>query len=450
MAVKPSIPKGTRDFGPKQVVQRQYIINTIRSVFELYGFEPIETPAMENMETLTGKYGEEGDKLLFKILNSGDYLAGADETILKDSSKLASHIAEKGLRYDLTVPLARYVVMHRNEITFPFKRYQIQPVWRADRPQKGRYREFWQCDADVIGSTSIVNEAELLLIYDEVFRQLGIPVAVRINHRGILDAIAKEATHGELQTNDLIGLLDKLDKTGRDAVVAEARAKGQRAGHIIQRLVDDLARSTDDYSSLKAIQEYISMSDEGLRGVEQIRELLSLVKGERVRFDPTLGRGLDYYTGTIMEVIAKDVKIGSIGGGGRYDNLTGVFGLDGVSGVGISFGLERIHDVMEELGLFEGLAGSRSSLLITWFDKKSFDAGWKLSHELRANGIACEIYPDDAKMSKQMKYADARGFKRAIIIGDEELSTGTFTVKNLKTGEQVKMTKEEIIVKKLS
>jgi len=450
MPIKPSIPKGTRDFSPKQVAQRQYIINTIRSVFELYGFEPIETPAMENMETLTGKYGEEGDKLLFKILNSGDFLSGADETMLKDSSKLASHIAEKGLRYDLTVPLARYVVMHRHEITFPFKRYQIQPVWRADRPQKGRYREFWQCDADVIGSDSIVNEAELLMIYDEVFRKFGIAVTIRVNHRDILDAISSQSLKGELSPTSLIRVLDQLDKAGVDEVMEMARrlGGGVQTESILPHLINDLARSSDNKAKFEAINTYINMSQQGLDSEARLRQLVVWVSNSKVQFDPTLGRGLDYYTGTVMEVTANDVQIGSLGGGGRYDNLTGVFGLEGVSGVGISFGLERIHDVMEELGLFENLETTSSRLLITWFDKDSFEAGWKLANELRSQGIACEIYPDEAKMSKQLKYADAKGFKHVIIIGDEELKSGNFTVKDMKTGEQVKMTRGEILATK--
>lgn len=443
MPIKPSIPKGTRDFSPKQVAQRQYIINTIREVFELYGFEPIETPAMENIETLTGKYGEEGDKLLFRILNSGDYLSGADESMLHDSTRLASHIAEKGLRYDLTVPLARYVVMHRHELTFPFKRYQIQPVWRADRPQKGRYREFWQCDADVIGSDSIANEAELVMIYDEVFRKLRVKVRIRVNHRSILDGIAA-STHGEVPAAELIRLIDKLDKAGVEAVMAEAQTKGPRTVQVIKEL-DQLSQEPSNAELVSAMGRYASDNDGGTKGLAAIKELLALSNVETVRYDPTLGRGLDYYTGTVMEVIAKDVQIGSIGGGGRYDNLTGVFGLDGVSGVGISFGLERIHDVMEELGLFQNLPTASSGILITWFNRSGFDAGWKLAHELRSGGIACEIYPDETKMGKQMKYADAKGFKHVIIIGEEELKSGKFTLKDMKTGEQRSVGKDEIL-----
>jgi histidyl-tRNA synthetase len=412
-------------------------------VFELYGFEPIETPAMENMETLTGKYGEEGDKLLFKILNSGDYLKDASQDMLTDSRRLAAHIAEKGLRYDLTVPLARYVVMHRHEITFPFKRYQIQPVWRADRPQKGRYREFWQCDADVIGSDALVNEAELLMIYAEVFRRLQLGVTIRINHRGVLEAIAAKAMNGEMTTDQLIRLIDKLDKAGSEAVITEAGTMSLSAGALdaLNVLVGDFGMMKSNDAALKGIRAYIT----GTRAEREILELLTLLDSTQVRFDPTLGRGLDYYTGTIMEVVANDVQIGSIGGGGRYDNLTGVFGLDGVSGVGISFGLERINDVMEELGLFESLRAGRATVLVTWFDKNGFDAGWMLINALRAEGISSVIYPDEAKMSKQMKYADAKSFKHVIVIGDEELKSGMFTVKDMQTGEQVQMSKEELL-----
>ncbi len=433
--MKPSIPKGTRDFTPEVVGKRDFIFNTIRSVFVKYGYQPIETPAMENLATLTGKYGEEGDRLLFKVLNSGDFLSKADEAALKnrDSAKLTGSIAEKGLRYDLTVPFARFVVMHQNDITLPFKRYQIQPVWRADRPQRGRYREFFQCDADVVGSDSLMYEAEMVQMYDEVFANLKIDVAIKLNNRKILAGIAETAGIAHLFV-EMTTAIDKLDKVGTDGVKKEMQERGIAAA-AAEKIIDMLG-----VAEPAALKELLRNSETGLKGIEEIETLFSYLNLQKttneVRFDPALARGLNYYTGCIFEVAAKNVKIGSIGGGGRYDDLTGVFGLKGVSGIGISFGADRIYDVMEELKLFPEEASQQLQLLFVAYDEASHKYAFDCLNKVRAAGINAELYPEPVKIQKQMKYANARKIRHVAIVGSNEMETKTVTLKNMENGQQ--------------
>jgi histidyl-tRNA synthetase len=443
MASKPSIPKGTRDFSPAEVAKRQYIIQVIKSNFEKFGFQPIETPSFENSETLMGKYGEEGDRLIFKILNSGDYLAKANATHLeaKDSTKLTSSISEKALRYDLTVPFARYVVQHQNEIEFPFKRYQIQPVWRADRPQKGRFREFFQCDADVVGSTSLWQEVELIQLYDGVFTALGLNgVTIKINNRKILSGIA-EVIGASDKLIDFTVALDKLDKIGEDGVKKEMMEKGISETAIAK--VQPLFSFTGSFSEkINQLSTLLAESEEGMKGVEELRFICDKVTALGLTtaildLDVTLARGLNYYTGAIFEVAAPaGVAMGSIGGGGRYDDLTGIFGLKNMSGVGISFGLDRIYLVVEELGLFPTTVTATSqALFINYGEKEAFYA-MKAIKELRQSGIKVELYPDNAKLAKQFQHADKRNIPFAVMAGDQEMNSNTYTLKNLLTGEQ--------------
>ncbi|MGJ5641415.1 histidine--tRNA ligase [Formosa sp. S-31] len=452
MAQKPSIPKGTRDFNPEQVAKRQYIFSTIQKTFETFGFQPIETPSFENSETLMGKYGDEGDRLIFKILNSGDYLSKADPVLLadKDSTKLTSSISEKALRYDLTVPFARYVVQHQNEIEFPFKRYQMQPVWRADRPQKGRFREFYQCDADVVGSKSLWQEVEFVQLYDAVFTALKLEgVTIKINNRKILSGIA-EVIGAQDKLIDFTVALDKLDKIGEDKVKEEMLSKGipQEGIDKLQPLFSLTGTFEAQISSLKAI---LSISDEGLKGVEELEFINEAIEGlglktAALQLDVTLARGLNYYTGAIFEVAApKRVQMGSIGGGGRYDDLTGIFGLKDVSGVGISFGLDRIYLVLEELQLFPTTVNKNVEVLFINFGDQEALFSLKAIKRLREAGVNAELYPDAAKMKKQMNYANKRDIPFVILVGAEEMASETFTLKNMKTGEQTKVDFEELI-----
>ncbi|TKG91009.1 histidine--tRNA ligase [Puteibacter caeruleilacunae] len=440
MAQKPSIPKGTRDFSPVEMVKRNYIFDTIKEVFRIYGYQSIETPAMENLSTLMGKYGEEGDKLLFKILNSGDFISKVRDEQLKErnSVKLTTKISEKGLRYDLTVPFARYVVQHRNDITFPFKRYQIQPVWRADRPQKGRYREFYQCDVDVIGSNSLLNEVELIQVVDEVYRRLNINVVVKMNNRKILAGIAE--TIGEADRMiDITVAIDKLDKIGLDKVNEELLAKGI-AEDAVEKLQPILHLEGTNEEKLNKIQEVISSSEVGQKGIEEMRTvftyLSSLNVQTEVELDLTLARGLNYYTGAIFEVKAKDVEIGSITGGGRYDDLTGIFGLKDVSGVGISFGADRIYDVMLQLDLFPKESITSTKALFINFGEKEMNYCLPILAELRKNGIYSEIFPDSVKMKKQMNYANKKNIPFVILAGDNEIQENKVTLKDMNSGEQ--------------
>ena len=441
MAVcKPSIPKGTRDFSPIEMARRNYIFDTIKSVFRLYGFSQIETPAMENLSTLMGKYGDEGDKLLFKILNSGDFLAGVDKSELEsaNSVKVLKHISDKGLRYDLTVPFARYVVMNRGNLSFPFKRFQIQPVWRADKPQKGRYREFYQCDVDVVGSDSLLNEVELIQIVDEVYRRLKINVVLKINNRKILSGIAEVIGEAD-KLVDITVAIDKLDKIGVDNVNAELREKGvSEAGIEKLQPIINMTGSNDD--KLNVIADVLKSSEIGLKGVEELRTILSYVKmlnvATEVEIDLTLARGLNYYTGAIFEVKAKDVVIGSITGGGRYDNLTGVFGLDGMSGVGISFGADRIYDVLNQLDLYPQELLASTQILFATFGENEFNFALNLLKEVRNNGISAEIYPEPVKMKKQMSYADNKAIPYVAIVGETEMAENKVMLKNMVTGEQ--------------
>ena len=443
MASKPSIPKGTRDFSPTEVAKRHYIIQIIKSNFEKFGFQPIETPSFENSETLMGKYGEEGDRLIFKILNSGDYLAKANATHLenKDSTKLTSSISEKALRYDLTVPFARYVVQHQNDIEFPFKRYQIQPVWRADRPQKGRFREFFQCDADVVGSKSLWQEVELVQLYDTVFSALGLEgVTIKINNRKILSGIA-EVIGASDKLIDFTVALDKLDKIGEDGVKKEMMEKGISEEAILK--VQPLFNFTGTISEkINQLSVLLAESNEGMKGVEELRFICDNVANLGLStaildLDVTLARGLNYYTGAIFEVAPpKSVAMGSIGGGGRYDDLTGIFGLKNMSGVGISFGLDRIYLVVEELNLFpETVTATSKALFINYGEKEAFYA-MKAIKELRNSGVKVEMYPDNAKVAKQFQHADKRGIPYAVIAGEQEMATNSFSLKNLVSGEQ--------------
>jgi len=446
---KPSIPKGTRDFSPEEMAKRNYIFNTIREVYHLYGFQQIETPAMENLSTLMGKYGEEGDKLLFKILNSGDCFSGISDEELgeRNAVKFAAKACEKGLRYDLTVPFARFVVQHRNEITFPFRRYQIQPVWRADRPQKGRYREFFQCDADVVGSDSLINEVELIQIMDEVFNRLNIRVSIKMNNRKILSGIAEIIGEAE-KIVDITVAIDKLDKIGLDNVNSELREKGL-SDEAIARLQPIILLGGSNDEKLKQLETILAASETGLKGVEELAfilkriELLGIKSG--LELDLTLARGLNYYTGAIFEVKALDVQIGSITGGGRYDNLTGVFGLQDVSGVGISFGADRIFDVLNQLELYPVDALQTTQLLFVNFGEKEEEYLLPLVAKIRTTGVRVELYPESTKMKKQMGYADAKKIPYVAIVGETEMNEGKINLKNMLTGEQSLLTTGELI-----
>ena len=447
MAQKPSIPKGTRDFGPVEMAKRNYIFNTIRSVYELYGFQQIETPAQETLATLMGKYGEEGDKLLFKILNSGDYLTKIDDEELKERNtlRLASKICEKGLRYDLTVPFARYVVMHREELQLPFKRYQVQPVWRADRPQKGRYREFYQFDGDVVGSDSLLNEVELMQIVDTVFSRFGVRVQIKINNRKILTGIA-EVIGAADKIVDITVAIDKLDKIGIDNVNAELREDGLSDEQIQKLQPIILLEGTND-DKLATIAEVLKDSETGLKGVEETRYILGFLTSlkNEIQLDLTLARGLSYYTGAIFEVKALDTPMGSISGGGRYDNLTGIFGMPGLSGVGISFGVDRIYDVLNALDLYPKDSVTTTQLLFINFGEQETAYCLPLINKVRARGIRAEIYPDASKMKKQMSYANAKQIPFVALAGESEISEGKVTLKNMETGEQQMLTVDELI-----
>ncbi|MDD6099359.1 MAG: histidine--tRNA ligase [bacterium] len=446
---KPSIPKGTRDFSPVEMAKRNYIFNTIREVYHLYGFQQIETPAMENLSTLMGKYGEEGDKLLFKILNSGDCFAGISGEELSEMNplKFAAKACEKGLRYDLTVPFARFVVQHRNEISFPFKRYQIQPVWRADRPQKGRYREFYQCDGDVVGSDSLINEVELIQIMDEVFRRFGIRVCIKMNNRKILSGIAEIIGEAE-KIVDITVAIDKLDKIGLDHVNEELRSKGL-SEEAIAKLQPIILLTGSNSEKIATLRELLASSETGLKGVEELDFILERVSHTPLQatleLDLTLARGLNYYTGAIFEVKALDVQIGSITGGGRYDNLTGVFGLNGVSGVGISFGADRIFDVLNQLDLYPADSLQTTQLLFTNFGKQEETYLLPLIAQVRQAGIRTELYPEAAKMKKQMSYADAKKIPYVAIVGETEMEAAKINLKNMITGEQQLVSLDELI-----
>lgn len=449
MAQKPSIPKGTRDFSPIEMARRNYIFDTIREVFKLYGFKQIETPAMENLSTLMGKYGEEGDKLLFKILNSGDFLRGADKRLVEndDYVHLTSQISEKGLRYDLTVPFARYVVQHRNELQFPFKRFQIQPVWRADRPQKGRYREFYQCDADIVGSDSLVNEIELLQLVDEVFSRLKINITIKLNNRKVLAGIA-ELIGAPEKIIDITVAIDKIDKIGIENVNAELRERGL-SDDAIATLQPILGIDGTISERLSQLETLLASSEIGALGVKELREVVAGVEALGLRamldLDVSLARGLNYYTGTIIEVKAQDVVIGSITGGGRYDNLTGVFGLNGVSGVGISFGADRIYDVLNTLDLYPEEAKDSTQVMFTNFGVAEAAVSMKMLKQLRNAGVAAEIYPDSAKMKKQMGYADALAIPYVAIVGETEMAQNKMMLKNMTSGEQSLVSVDEAI-----
>ncbi|NDW13456.1 histidine--tRNA ligase [Bacteroides sp. 214] len=451
MAAKPGIPKGTRDFSPVEMAKRNYIFNTIRNVYHLYGYQQIETPSMEMLSTLMGKYGEEGDKLLFKIQNSGNYFSGlTDEELLsRDAAKLASKFCEKGLRYDLTVPFARYVVMHRDEITFPFKRYQIQPVWRADRPQKGRYREFYQCDADVVGSDSLLNEVELMQIIDQVFTQFGIRVCIKINNRKILSGIAEIIGEAD-KIVDITVAIDKLDKIGLENVNKELTEKGI-SNEAINMLQPIILLSGTNAEKLSKLKEVLAASEVGVKGVEESEYILAALENSNlqneIELDLTLARGLNYYTGAIFEVKALDVQIGSITGGGRYDNLTGVFGMTGVSGVGISFGADRIFDVLNQLELYPKEAVNGTQLFFVNFGEKEAAFAMTVLAKVRAAGINAELYPDSAKMKKQMSYANAKNIPYVAIVGENEMNEGKVMLKNMTTGEQSLLSPEALLAR---
>ncbi len=448
---KPSIPKGTRDFSPEEMAKRNYIFDTIKEVYKLYGYRQIETPAMENLSTLMGKYGEEGDKLLFKILNSGDYLSKISNTDLEEANpaKTATKISERGLRYDLTVPFARYVVMHRNEITFPFKRYQIQPVWRADRPQRGRYREFFQCDADVVGSDSLLNEVELVQIIDEVFKRLNIRVSIKLNNRKILTGIAEVIGEAD-KIVDITVAIDKLDKIGIDKVNEELASKGVSSEAIdkLQPIINLSGSIEDKFATMRQV---LSSSKIGIEGVEEMEFIFNTINliniNCQVELDLTLARGLNYYTGAIIEVKALDVEIGSITGGGRYDNLTGIFGMPGVSGVGISFGADRIYDVLNQLDLYPDSFSHATDILFVNFGDKEALHILPIVSALRQKGIRTEMYPDTAKMKKQMTYADNNHIPYVAIVGENEIKEGVVMLKNMKTGEQNALTTDQLVAK---
>ncbi len=446
---KPSQPKGTRDFSPLEMSRRNYIFKTIRETFELYGYQQIETPAMENLTTLLGKYGEEGDKLIFRILNSGDFLSAVDSVDLSTitSQKLSGKISEKGLRYDLTVPFARYVVQHRNEITFPFKRYQLQPVWRADRPQKGRYREFYQCDADVIGSDSLINDAELLVMADRIFRKLNIGIIIKVNSRKILTGIAEIIGHPD-KIIDITVSIDKLDKIGLNKVNEELAERGldQDAINKLQPIIN--LSGTND-KKLTVLKSILSSSEIGVAGIDEISEVFAFADEmgiiDKPELDLTLARGLNYYTGTIIEVKAVEAGIGSISGGGRYDNLTGIFGLPGVSGTGISFGADRIYDIMNEKNLFPSYAQESTEVLLVNFGLKETPTCLKLANTLREHDINTEFYPETAKIKKQFAYADSKSIPWVVIIGESEIMSNTLQLKNMKTGEQQSVDHQQLI-----
>ena len=448
MSSKPSIPKGTRDFSTEEMLRREYIFDTIKNVFRLYGYQPIETPAMENLSTLLGKYGEEGDKLLFRILNSGDFLSSVsnEELSNREPGKLSSKICEKGLRYDLTVPFARYVVQHRDDLVFPFKRYQIQPVWRADRPQKGRYREFFQCDVDVIGSDSLLNEYELVKIIDDIFKRLKIATVIKINNRKVLSGISAFIGEPEKIT-DITVAIDKLDKFGIEAVNAELITKGL-SQEAISKLQPVLHLTGNTETKLARLEHLLAQSETGMKGVSELRTLFGYIQNSsiscEVELDLTLARGLNYYTGAIIEVKSKDVSFGSICGGGRYDNLTGVFGMDGVSGVGISFGADRIYDVLSQLNLFNEIKVSSTEVLIVNFGEKETNYALKSLDLLRSLGVSAELYPDAVKLKKQMSYADAKKIPYILIAGEDEILKNTIIIKNMSSGEQIPMPLSEL------
>ena len=450
MAQKPSIPKGTRDFSAEQIAKRNYIINHIKQQFELFGFAPIETPSFENFSTLMGKYGDEGDRLIFKILNSGDFLRKVDEQVLaeKDVKKLTPKISEKALRYDLTVPFARYVVQHQNELNFPFKRYQIQPVWRADRPQKGRFREFYQCDADVVGSRSLWQDVEFVLLYDAVFSALNLPVTIKINNRKILSGLADLLEEKDKFT-DFVVALDKLDKIGEEGVIKEMASKG-----ISQKSIDNISPifgfKGNNQAKIDLLKNLLANSEAGQKGLEELEFVLKNIaqtglQSADIEFDITLARGLNYYTGSIYEVSAKNVQMGSIGGGGRYDDLTGIFGLKNMSGIGISFGLDRIYLVMEELGLFKNVSIPKPDILFINFGEKEALYSLKAVQYLRKEGIKAELYPDSAKMKKQMTYANKRQISFVALAGSQEIENNTFTLKNMADGSQKEVNLDEMV-----
>ena len=450
MAQKPSIPKGTRDFGPLEMERRNYIFETIKAVYKKYGYKQIETPSMENLSTLLGKYGEEGDKLLFKILNSGDYLSKVKPQDLQEhnSNQLTPQISEKGLRYDLTVPFARFVVQHQNELNFPFKRFQIQPVWRADRPQKGRYREFFQCDSDVIGSESLLNEVELIQIMDEVFTKLDIQVDIKINNRKILAGLA-EAMNATEHLTPITIALDKIDKIGLEKVMEEIENLGldENALGILKQAAR--LQGTETNTKISSLKSLLSETSIGLSGIEEVEEIFGMCSTLKltnsISLDITLARGLNYYTGAIFEVVSTEMKMGSICGGGRYDDLTGIFGLANMSGVGVSFGADRIYDVLMELNRFPASTQSGTQLMIVNFGKSEAQKALKIAHELRNEGIDCELYPDSTKIKKQMNYANKNNIHFVLMAGEEEFNSGIFQLKNMENGEQFKATIEEII-----
>jgi len=447
MAQKPSIPKGTRDFGPAEMARRDYIFNTIRSIFKLYGYSPIETPAMENLSTLLGKYGEEGDKLLFKVLNSGDAFSGIDSSLLNNSNALSVKVCEKGLRYDLTVPFARFVVQHQNEIVFPFKRYQIQPVWRADRPQKGRYREFYQCDVDVIGSKSLINELELVQIVDSVFHKLDISVCIKINNRKVLSGISEVIGHPD-KLIDITIAIDKIDKIGLDAVKDELRSKGldDKAINIIEPILNLKGSNIEKLSAMRPI---LASSEIGTSGLDELESVFGLIEkvgiGQEVELDLSLARGLNYYTGAIFEVKAKDAEMGSICGGGRYDDLTGIFGLPDVSGVGISFGADRIYDVLLTLDKFPSGSVGGTKVLFTNLGENEVLYTLPVLKSVREAGIVAEIYTEKTKLKKQFDYADKKSIPYMVIVGEDEVNGNCFNLKNLLAGEQQTLSKVQLI-----
>lgn len=447
MSQKPALPKGTRDFGPEVMLRREYILETIRTVFRKYGYQPIETPAIERLDVLTGKYGEEGDRLIFKILNSGDFLRKARD--MEDYRKLTPQISEKALRYDLTVPFARFVVMNQNDLTFPFKRYQIQPVWRGDRPGKGRYREFYQCDADVVGSDSLLSEAEFLAIYDEVLAGLGLKdFSIRISNRKVLSGYA-EVVGQQDKFQDLCTAIDKLDKVGKEGVKKELVDRGFEE-NVADRVLEMISFEGNNEETLAYLGEVFADSEIGKKGLAELAEVFSLHKhlgsfGGKIEFDPTLARGLNYYTGAIFEVVTHEVKMGSICGGGRYDDLTGVFGRPGLSGVGISFGVDRIYDVMDELGLFGEMAYAGTRVLLINFGEETLAAALDALNQLRTAGISAELYPDAAKLKKQFGYADKKNIPYTLMIGKEEVETGIFKLKNMQSGEQQGLSLDEVV-----
>ena len=450
MSQKPSLPKGTRDFGPEQMSKRNFILNNIKKVFQKYGFMPLETPAMENLSVLTGKYGDEGDQLLFKVLNSGDYLSKAsEEDIQQGSKKLLPKISEKGLKYDLTVPFARYVVMNQHNIAYPFKRYQIQPVWRADRPQRGRYREFFQCDADVIGTNSLICESEIIAMITEVFALIGIKdYTIKINHRKILTGIT-EAIGASGKENEFCVAVDKLDKIGLDKVLEELSGRGLSEASL-QKVVPFLQVDGSNVEKLAQLRDMLEGSEVGMQGVLEIEEILELVQAFdfedfKMSLDTKLARGLSYYTGTIFEVQVNNVSIGSVSGGGRYDDLTGVFGVKGLSGVGFSFGVDRLYDVMEELGLFPDSTSQYTKVLIVHFDRETQNHGLKVLSQIRKADISAEIYPDQSKIKKQFAYADKKNIPFTLIIGSDEISSGQLTLRNMQSGEELKLTSEQVV-----